>query len=212
MTEFDVRSLKLLKECWTLKKVFGIVSLCLGISYIAFAVFIFIKGAAFLGLIVYVNTGALLLSYITILIYTDMAKSKYLSSTVKSRKLYTAFLPFFVQLPCWLYMLVAVLSCMCCRFMHRSLVWFWPELLSLCISNFIVCILLIPVRRTKEISYIYFLLLTLSSIPLNLKRLSVYALPWWTRSTVPALFVCAVLIVLTAVLSLVLAEYTYERR
>jgi hypothetical protein len=211
MTVCDIKSWKLLKESRVQERYFNLLFLCGGLYFIAYTVFVNIKQAAFLGLFVYMNLGALSLARITVDIYTDIDKSKCLSSSVRSRKLYTSFLPFFAQLPCWLYMLAAVISCLYCRFMHLSLVWFWPELLSLCINNFIVCIISIPARRLKAISY-YFIVLLILPIPLIPKRLSVYALPWWTRSTVPALFVCAALIVLTAVWSFLAARERYNKQ
>jgi hypothetical protein len=205
------QSWKLQRECCVLKNVLNILYLCYGFFFIVYAVFIFIKGINRLGPIVYTNSGALVLSYITLYTYTNMEKSKYLSSTVRSRTLRTVFLPLFAQMPCWLYMLTAVLSYLLCRGLYRSVDWFWPELLSLCVSNLLISFFSIPVWRANTVPA-YFILLMIITIPLTQKNLSVYALPWWTRSTVPSLFVCTALIVLTAVLSLVTAAYAYKKR
>jgi hypothetical protein len=207
----DLESRKLQKECFVRNDMFNVLCLCFGFFFIGYEVCIFIKGNNRLGTIVYTNFGAACLAYIIVFMYATMCKSKFLSSTARSRTQYTVFLPFFAQLPCWLYMLISILSCMLCRVLYRSVDWFWPELLSLCISNLIISVFSISLRHIVLIACYFSLLVTLP-IPLNRKLVSVYALPAWMRSTSPALFVCAGLIVLTAVLAPMAAAYAYKKR
>ena len=207
----DFKSRKLQKECFVLKNMFTILYISFGFFFIGYAVCFFIQGNNRLGSIVYTNFGAACLAYITVFMYANMRKSKFLSSTARSRTQYTVFLPFFAQLPCWLYMLISVFSCMLCRLLYRSVDWFWPELLSLCISNLIISVFSISLRHTVLIACYFSLLVTLP-LSLNRKLVSVYALPAWMRSTSPALFVCAGLIILTAVLTPMAAAYAYKKR
>jgi len=211
MTMHNLQSGKLQKECFVLKDLFTILYLCFGFLFIGYAVCIFIQGNNRLGSIVYTNFGAVCLSYITVYMYANMRKSKFLSSTARSRTQYTVYLPFFAQLPCWLYMLISILSCILCRVLYRSVDWFWPELLSLCISNVIISVFSISLHHAVLLAGYFSLLVTLP-ISLNRKLVSVYALPAWMRSTSPALFVCAGLIILTAVLTPVAAAYAYKKR